>query len=370
MKSGVQKGLILLILFVLSTGAISQVRIKDVSNLAGYEEMRLIGYGLVVGLDRTGDSPKSLFTNQSLVNMLERFGIAVDSDGVRSRNVAAVIVTGDVPPFSHAGARFDVTASSLGDSKSLHGGVLLQTVMTDITGEPWAIAAGPLAIGGFSIETEQMKVRENHPVVGRIPDGGRLKREPEMALQDTTELTFLLSSSDFTTSRNMADAINQAFESAIAIPVDSRSVQITVPDTFAISSKIVDFISNVELVKFFPDVAAKVVINERTGTIVIGENVNLAPAAISHGSLSITIKTTPVVSQAQPFAPGGETVRDQLQEVMVEQRDTGVVALPGATTVGDVAGALNRLGVNPRDIIAIFQALKQAGALHAELVII
>jgi len=373
---GKMKNLIVLTSLILLSGAdmnvclSASVRVKDISKLAGVVEVRLIGYGLVVGLDRTGDSQSSLFTNQSLANMLERFGIAVDGTKVRSRNVAAVMVTADVPPFSLTGNRFDVTVSSLGDSKSLSGGILLQTTLSDLAGQLWAIATGPVAIGGFSIQTEGMSIQENHPVVGRIPGGGVLRKDLARGLPEINRLTFSLDNGDFTTVRNMADAINISYDEVIAIPIDGKTVTIDVPAIHATPSKIVNFIATIENVEFVADISAKVVINERTGTIVIGNNVSLSPVAICHGSLSITIKSAPVISQALAFAPGGKTVTDKVQEITVEQRDTGVVAMPGAATVGEIASLLNRLGVNPREIIAIFQALKQAGAWQAELVII
>jgi len=211
---GKMKNLIVLTSLILLSGAdmnvclSASVRVKDISKLAGVVEVRLIGYGLVVGLDRTGDSQSSLFTNQSLANMLERFGIAVDGTKVRSRNVAAVMVTADVPPFSLTGNRFDVTVSSLGDSKSLSGGILLQTTLSDLAGQLWAIATGPVAIGGFSIQTEGMSIQENHPVVGRIPGGGVLRKDLARGLPEINRLTFSLDNGDFTTVRNMADAIN------------------------------------------------------------------------------------------------------------------------------------------------------------------
>jgi flagellar P-ring protein precursor FlgI len=360
--------MILLLLIAVSSQA--QVRVKEAGRLLGVEGISLIGYGLIVGLDRSGDSPKSLFTNQALTNMLERFGIAVEGDKVRSKNVAAVIVTAEAPAYCRTGGKFDVTVSSLGDAKSLQGGVLLQTTLTDLNGDVWAVASGPIAIGGFSIETEKISLRENHPVVGRIPDGGILKRDLETGIDDLNSLTIMLNATDFTSARNMSLAINSNFEEEIASAVDGKSIIVKVPENYADPTKIVNFISEIENVYFVPDVTGRVVINERTGTVIIGNNVSLSPVAISHGALSITVKSTPVISQAQPFAQGGQTLSDEMSEVTVEQRDTGLITMPGAGNVGDVATALNRLGVNPRDIIAIFQALKQAGALNAELVII
>ncbi len=359
---------VLLLLF-LATGLIAQVRVKDTGRLAGLGGIRLIGYGLVVGLDRSGDSQRSLFTNQSLANMLERFGLAVDGEKVRARNVAAVMVTADIPPFSRAGNRFNATVSSMGDAKSLQGGVLLQTTLSDIAGEVWAVAAGPLTIGGFNIETGLATVRRNHPLVGLVPNGGKLERDTGSGLIDSTRLTFILRQGDFTTARRMAEAINLHFGAELAAAVDAASIDIAVPDEFASPDRVVTFIAELESIEFEPDIAARVVINERTGTIVIGENVSLSSVAVSHGPLAVTIRTTPLISQPMPFARG-ETRVEQYQEVTVEQIGMGVVAMPAAATVGDIATALNSLGVTPRDIIAIFQALKESGALRAELVII
>lgn len=358
------------IIIILVAGVASAaVRVKDAGRLAGADELRLIGYGLVVGLEGTGDSPKSLFTNQSLSNMLQRFGITVDRERVKASNVAAVIVTADVPPFTRAAGRFDVIVASMGDAKSLQGGVLLQTTLTDQTAALWGMAAGPLSIGGFNIEAGNVSVRQNYSVVGRVPDGGVLESDFTSAVGDGKLLTYSLRHGDFAAAGRLAEAVNAHFGGSVARALDAVSVEIAVPDSFATPERLVPFVAELEAITFEPDVAARVVINERTGTIVIGENVSLSTVAVSHGALSITIKSTPMVSQPPPFSRG-ETRTEQFQEVTVEQRGTGVVVIPGTTSVGDVAAALNRLGVTPRDIIAIFQALKQSGALQAELVII
>ncbi len=359
--------LLLTLLFV--SAASAAVRIKDVGRLAGTGELRLIGYGLVVGLEGTGDSPKSLYTNQSLANMLTRFGITVDGERVKSANVAAVIVTADVPPFTREGGRIDVIVASMGDSKSLQGGVLLQTTLNDLFGTIWGVAAGPISIGGFNIEAGNVSVRQNYAAVGRIPEGAILGSDYVAVVGGGNKLTYTLNHGDFTTANRLADAINGHFGVGVAKALDAISVEVSIPDTFAMAQSIIPFIAELETISFEPDVSAKVVINERTGTIVIGENVSLKTVAVSHGSLSITIKSTPMVSQPQPFSRG-ETRTEQQPEVTVEQRGTGVIVISGTTSVGDVAAAMNRLGVSPRDIIAIFQALKQSGALQAELVII
>lgn len=368
-KMKIRPAITFVTLLLMVTIAVAGVRLKDVGKFCGVDGLRLIGYGLVVGLEGSGDSQKSLFTNQSLANMLERFGIAVDGDKVRSKNVAAVMVTAEVSPYNRKGAKFDVTVSSLGDSKSLQGGILLQTTLADMTGEYWAVASGPISIGGFNVEAGNVSVRQNYAAVGRVPNGGILQRDLEMGLADTTKVTFMLRNGDFTTARRLSEAINDTFGEEIAIAIDAVSVDISVPEIYAASERIVPFIAELENVTFNPDVPARVVINERTGTIVIGESVTLSTVAVSHGALSITIKSAPMVSQPQPFSRG-ETKVEQYQEVTVEQRGTGVVVIPGTSTVGDVASALNRLGVTPRDIIAIFQALNRSGALQAELVII
>lgn len=356
-------------LLLIASTAWGAVRVKDVGRLAGSSELRLIGYGLVVGLEGTGDSPKSLYTNQALANMLERFGITVERERVKSSNVAAVIVTAEVAPFTRTGGKFDILVASMGDAKSLQGGVLLQTVMNDPLGQPWGVAAGPISIGGFNIEAGNVSVRQNYAAVGRVPEGGVLHGDYLASLGDGKTLRYTLRHGDFATAGRLAEALNQRFQAPVARALDAVSVEVTIPDSFAAPERLVPFVAELEAITFEPDLAARVVINERTGTIVIGENVSLSTVAVSHGALSITIKNTPMVSQPQPFARG-ETRTEQFQEVTVEQRGTGVVVIPGTTNVGDVAAALNRLGVTPRDIIAIFQALKQSGALQAELLII
>lgn len=358
-----------LLILLLVTAASAAVRIKDAGRLAGASDMRLIGYGLVVGLEGTGDSPKSLYTNQALANMLERFGITVDGERVKSANVAAVIVTADVPPFTREGGRVDVIVASLGDAKSLQGGMLLQTTMNDIYGGVWGVAAGPVSIEGFNIEAGNVSVRQNYAAVGRVPEGGILTADYNSVVANGNKLTYTLNHGDYTTANRLAEAINGRFGPDVAKALDAISIEVAIPDSFAALQSYIPFIAELETISFEPDVAAKVVINERTGTIVIGENVSLKTVAVSHGALSITIKSTPMVSQPQPFSRG-ETRTEQMPEVTVEQRGTGVIVIPGTTSVGDVAAAMNRLGVSPRDIIAIFQALKQSGALQAELVII
>ena len=347
----------------------SAVRMKDLGRWNGAEELRLIGYGLVVGLEGTGDSPKSLFTHQSLANMLLRFGIAVDRDKVKSTNVAAVMVTAEVPPFRRKGDRFDVIVSLLGDAKSLQGGVLLQTTLSDMEGKVWGLASGPLSIGGFNVEAGNVSVRQNYAAVGRVPNGGVLSADLLYPIAQSQGLEFILYEGDFTTVRRLVEAINSTMGYSFASARDKNTIQIQPPFAPDQTDSLIGFIAQLEAITVEPDLPARVVVNERTGTIVIGEQVTISTVAVSHGALSITIKSVPMVSQPPPFSPG-ETRREQYQEVTVEQQGTGVVVIPTTTTVGDVATALNRLGVTPRDIIAILQSLKEAGALKAQLIIL
>ncbi len=358
----------ILVLVLLTTQLASgQTRIKDIADVEGISEIPLIGYGLVVGLDGTGDSPRSLFTTQAMANMLERFGMSIKSSRVRVRNVAGVMVTVRLDAFAKQGQRIDVTVSSLGDSRSLQGGTLLLTPLVGTDEEIYGVAQGPISIGGFAVESAGVSIRQNVNSVGRIPSGFLVERNVGTNLGQIEYFRFALRKSDFTTARRMADAINAAFALNVASALDPISVEIDIPPDYPGGA--IGMISDAEMIEIEPDVAAKVVINERTGTVVIGSNVRLANVAISHGALSISIVSTPVISQPGPFAPG-RTVVQRATQIMVQQEGTGVIVIERSTNVGDVAGALNSLGVTPREIISIFQALKEAGALQADLVII
>jgi len=359
--------LLLLAAFLPPHELAAQSRIKDIADVEGVSPTPVIGYGIVVGLDGTGDSPRSLFTNQTLRNMLERFGISMANDRVRVRNVAGVMVTAELSPFAKQGQKVDVTISSIGDSRSLQGGTLLLTPLAGPDGEVYGLAQGPLSIGGFAIESGGVSIRQNAASVGRIPGGMIVEREPGASLADLEEVNYSLREPDYTTARRIAEAINQALNLEIAEAVDPVSVRVTVPPGY--KGGAVGLVTDTENVLVNPDVPAKVVVNERTGTVVIGEKVQLSSVAISHGALSISIVSTPVISQPGAFSPG-RTVSQQASQIQVQQQGTGVVVVQQSASVGDVAAALNSLGVAPRDIIAIFQALKQAGALRAELVII
>ena len=344
-------------------------RIKDIAYLQGIRNQQLIGYGLVVGLNGTGDSQRSTFTLQSVASMLKRFGITVPQGDLRLRNVAAVIVTASVPGFSKEGGIVDVIVSSLGDATGLQGGTLLMTPLSGLDGAVYATAQGPVSVGGFSASAGGSEVRRNHTAAGRVPGGATIEKSLESDFSKDWSMYVVLMQSDFTTAERIASAVNTKFKSQIAVPRDGSTVAVSVPEEFRKDGKLVEFVSLVELLEVAPDVAAKVVINERTGTIVIGGNVSILPVAISHGGLNIDIQSTPVISQPGPFS-NGNTVSTQMTTLAAGVDSSAVYAIEGAATVQDVAKALNSLKVAPRDIIAIFQALKEAGALKAELVII
>lgn len=351
------------------TGATSATRIKDIAYVKGVRGYQLIGYGLVVGLNGTGDTQRSSFTLQSVASMLKRFGVSVPPTDFYTRNVAAVMVTTTVPGFAKEGGVLDVIVSSMGDATSLQGGTLLVTPLSGLDGGIYATAQGPISVGGVSIRAAGNEVRRNHTAAGRVPGGAILEKSIAVQVTRDSKLTLVLSQADFTTARRIAEQINLTFSQILAVASDGSSVTVSIPDSSQAEGKLVEFISRIELLEIAPDVAAKVVINERTGTIVVGGNVGILPVAISHGGLNIEIQSIPIVSQPNAFARG-ETVQTQLTTVAARVDSSTVVALEGTASVQDVAKALNALKVSPRDIIAIFQALKEAGALKAELVII
>jgi len=354
---------------LLSLQATSAIRIKDIAYVHGVRGQQLIGYGLVVGLNGTGDTQRSTFTLQSVSSMLKRFGITVPQSDLRLRNVAAVMVTATVPGFAKEGGTADVVVSSMGDGTSLQGGTLLLTPLSGIDGTVYAMAQGPLSVGGISVRAHGNEVRRNHTATGRIPGGAILERAIRSSITQDSTVAVVLMEADFTTATRIAEAINVKIGERIAIPDDASRISIRVPQAFMADGRLVEFVSLVELLEVTPDVTARVIINERTGTIVVGGAVSILPAAISHGGLNIEIESTPVISQPSPFSQG-QTVSTQLTAVYAGEDSATVMAFDGAATVQDVAKTLNALKVTPRDIIAIFQALKRSGALNAELVII
>ncbi len=360
--------------------AYSQARIKDIVSIENGNRVSLIGYGLVVGLAGTGDRPSgrrgAVFTVQSISNMLERFGITVPREELRTRNVASVMVTAKMPPFSHVGAQFDVLVSSLGDATSLEGGVLLMTPLRDGGGNVYAMAQGPISVGGYNVETGSgERLRKNHALVGRIPDGGYLQVEPPNQNIDFSKPIGLhLNEPDFVTAKRIARRINNFFNKDTltrdyARPVSPGLVNLYFPDSMKNSSQAVTFVAKIETLTVNVDVEARVVINERTGTIVAGGNVTIDEVMISHGNLTIHTMSSPVISQPTPFSRTGRTVVTRITQTTAEEGVAKTAVIKKTTTVSELATALNTLGLKPRDIIAIFQAIKQAGALKAKLII-
>jgi len=346
------------------------VRVKDIAYVQGVKGSQLIGYGIVTGLNGTGDTQRSTFTLQSISSMLRRFGITVPQDELRLRNVAAVMVTSTVPAFSKNGGTVDVIVSSMGDATSIQGGTLLLTPLSAIAGVVYAMAQGPISVGGFSASGGGSEIRRSHTASGRIPSGAIIEQEiPTTFHTSDWKVDIVLFQPDFTTAQRIVDSVNTKFGTEIASARDASSITLSVPSDFQNEGKIVQFVSQIESYEVVPDVAAKVVINERTGTVVVGSTVTILPVAISHGGITIEIQSVPVISQPGPFSRG-QTVESQVTGITANEDTSTVRALAGSATVQDVAQALNSLHVKPRDIIAIFQALKEAGALKAELIII
>jgi flagellar P-ring protein precursor FlgI len=359
---------LLLLIFCATVTAIP--RIKDIADVGSRGEVKLLGYGLVVGLDGTGDSKGTEFTVHSVVNMLSRMGITVPVDKVRTKNVAAVIVSASLPLSARTGTRLDATVSSLGDAKSLEGGMLLLTPLAGSDGLVHAQAQGAVSVGGFKAGgSGGDMVSQNYTLVGRVPAGATVEVGVDDSEAPFDYVDIALFNPDYTTAARIADAIGASFGGIEVSPLDPGLIRIVVPDEIKASQEIVNFIAMVETTRVRPDIGAVIVINERTGTIVAGGNVTIGAVAIAHGNLSIEIKARPYVSQPAPFSRGETTVVPDTQ-VQVDVSENRLVALEESANVADVARALNALGVSPRDTVAIFQALREAGALRADIKII
>lgn len=362
-----KKIIIYMLAFLCVSGAIQAQRIKDIAYFKGTGAEQVIGYGLVVGLAGTGDSYRSSFTVQSVTSMLKRFGITVPQTDLKTRNVAAVMVTGKLKGALKEKSEFDVNVASMGDATSLQGGILLMTPLSSIDGQVYGIAQGPVSIGGYDIQTPSGgRIAKNHSLAGRIPSGGILNRAVNAGNLSNQQIGVVLREPDFTTSNNIATAINAKVGSEVAKSLDASEISIQVPADR--QNNLMGFLAELEAVQVQSDVVAKVVLNERTGTVVAGSNVKILAASITHANLNINIKSNPMVSQPNAFS-GGQTVLFNNLVPYQEEDSTKTVAIEGASTVQEVAAALNSLKVAPRDIIAIFQALKEAGALVADLII-
>lgn len=345
-----------------------RARVKDIARVQGTTPWPLIGYGLVVGLNRTGDGNKTMFTTQSVASMLRSLGVQVPAADLKLKNVAAVVVTAEISPFARRGARLDVTVSSLGDATSLEGGELLLVPLRSMDGVIRAWGQGAVSVAGYNVSVEGGGgVRQNHTTVGRVPGGGTVERELDPVGEPASGIAVHLERPDFTTASNMARAINRGLARDAAAAMDGGTVLVAAPAGTSTPDDLVRLIAEVEGIEVEVDELARVVINERTGTVVVGAHVRLLPAAIAHGNLSVRIDERPAVSQPGPFSEG-ETVYVPEFTTQVESGEGHLVPVANSPTVEDLARALNSLGVTPRDLVAIFQALKHAGALPAELV--
>ena len=346
----------------------ASVRLRDMVMIAGARDNQLVGYGLVVGLAGDGDKDP-VYTKQTVANMLQRYGINIPATTLSSKNVGVVLVTGDIPAFLKPGSRLDVQVSSMGDAKSLQGGVLLQTPLLGADGNVYAVAQGPVSVGGFSAGTGGgggASVTKNHPTVATIINGALVEREIPATIVHDNSIELLLREPSFTSAARLAEAVNQVFTNS-AQAMDSTSVRVRLPE--GLEAQPVDFIARLESVEVTPDTPARIIINERTGTIVATATIRISNCAVSQGNLTITVASTLDVSQPNPLSSAGTTAVTPRTDTKVNESKASLVTLPELPTVEKVASSLNALGVTPRDMMAIFQAMKQAGALQAELII-
>ncbi len=342
------------------------VKIGNITRIQGIRDNQLIGYGIVMGLAGTGDSNRSQATIQSVANMMGEFSINVTPDQIRSQNLAAVMITAKLPSFVHSGDRIDVTVSSMGDADSLQGGTLVMSPLKAANDEIYAVAQGPVSIGGFNVQSGGSSSRKNHPTVGRIPNGALVEKEINFEL-DKERLKLLLQNPNFKTANNIAEALNKNLEHTnVAKARDAGTVEIDIPDEY--EDNVVDFISKVNSTEVRSSMEAKVVIDEKTGTIVLSHNVRISTVAVAHGNISVTIKKKEKVSQP-PSLSEGETEKSTETEIKVEEEEGNIVMIGSQNNIEDLVTALNTIGATPRDIVSIIQKIKSAGALHAELVL-
>lgn len=344
-------------------------RIKDIAYVQGVRDNFLFGYGLVVGLQGTGDKTTFTFTRQLAQNVFEKLGVLTDTAAFDSDNIAAVLITAKIHSFAKSGDRMDILVSSVGDARSLEGGVLMHTTLQGIDNEVYAVAQGPLSIGGYNVSGAAEQTRKNIATTAHIPRGALIEKEIPVHVFFENAIRMSLFDSDFTTARRMMGVVNAMYPGS-AQAISAGEVEIVPPPEFRTLDKITQFISRIEELPVSPDAIARVVINERTGTIVAGENVRISTVAVAHGNLTITISERQEASQPGSFAPASATtqVLDRT-DIDVEENEAKLHVIPDGVNISEIARALNVLGVTPRDLISIFQAIKHAGALHAELVI-
>jgi flagellar P-ring protein precursor FlgI len=365
-------GFIALILMAFSTLPVHAAtsRIKDIVAVEGVRDNLLVGYGLVVGLNGTGDSiNNSPFTEQSLIGMLERLGVNVRDQQFQTKNVAAVMVTATLKPFVTQGERIDISISALGDAADLKGGTLLVTPLMGADGEVYAVGQGPVATGSISAQGQAESIVQNVPTSGRISNGAIVEREIDFALNDLQKVRLSLRNPDFTTAKRIAETINRSKGSNMAVATDPSTVHLTLPGNY--KGKMFDLITDVEQLQVSPDTVARIIIDEKSGVIVMGNNVRISEVAIAQGNLTIRITETPQVSQPQPFSTGGTTQVVPRSSVSVDDSgDKKMTVMPAGVTIQELVSSLNALGVGPRDIITILQSIKASGALQADIEVI
>lgn len=373
LKEMITLGMIATALFLVSatfSAHASTSRIKDIVQIEGIRDNVLVGYGLVVGLNGTGDSiANSPFTKQSLIGMLERLGVNVRDANFKTENVAAVMVTATLPPFSTQGSRIDISVSSLGNASDLRGGTLLVTPLMAADGEVYAIAQGPVVTNAFQASGEAESVTQNIPTNGRIANGAIVEREVDFALNDMSKVRLSLRNPDITTARRIAETINRDLKSESAVATDPNTVHLTVPRGY--KGQMFDLLANIEQLQVVPDSIAKVIVDEKSGTIVMGRDVRISEVAIAQGNLTIRITETPQVSQPGAFSQGGTTQVVPRTSIDVDKGgDNKITVMPAGVTIQELVGSLNALGVTPRDVITILQSIKAAGALQADIEVI
>ena len=342
------------------------VRIKDIATFSGVRDNQLIGYGLVVGLQGTGDKKDSVFTLSSMKNMMDKMGIGLDSNSLKVKNVASVMVTSKMPVSSKPGTRLDVTVSSVGDATSLLGGVLLQTALKGVDGKIYALAQGPLVVGGYSVQGAAASTQKNINTVGLIPGGGIVERSIPFEFNQQDTLTLNMRTPDFSTAQQISERLNAAMGGPFAKAVDAASVEMRIPPQYR--SNLVPLMASVENLEVTPDTAAKVVVDEKTGTVVLGRDVRISRAAVAHGNLQITVQESERVSQPGPFSQGQTVVTPQT-DINVREENRKLNMLEGAT-LQELVDGLNAIGATPRDLISILRSLKASGSLHADLEVI
>jgi flagellar P-ring protein precursor FlgI len=354
--------------FVFCADAAADVRLKDIVNIEGVRSNDLVGYGLVVGLDGTGDGIRnSPFTEEALSSLLERLGVNVQGEDFRPRNVAAVVVTASLPAFSRAGSQIDVTVSTIGDAKNLLGGTLIMTPLHAGDGKVYAVAQGPVLASGFSAEGDGASVTFGAPTSGSIPQGARVEREIDFAFESMQTLRLALRAPDFTTASRIETAINSAFGQPVAKILDPGTIELAMAGA---EMSPVHMIGRIENIRITPEQKARIVIDQKSGTVVLGADVKISRFAVTQGNLTITVRETPFVSQPNPFSPTGETIVLPDTTIVVDTNSEKRIAeIDENVSLSDLIEGLNALGVGPRELIDILKSVKAAGALHAELVL-